>query len=325
MAIKSVIDALNKYDNFLITSHVDPEPDALGSELSMYELLKKLGKKSEIINSEPVPEQYGFMQGIETINYDWDKDKKFDAAIVVDCPTLDRTGNVKKLLKGIKFIINIDHHISNEKFGDVNLVNPDASSAAEIVYGLFKEMSVDISQKVASYIYVAILTDTGSFTYSNTSSFTHEIVSDLIRQGISPHTISNHIYESKKYEDLKLLGKVLSTLKITRKGRVAYLVCTNEMIKKTGASMESTQDFINFARSVKGVVVSIIFKESEKQKNRFKVSMRSKDDISVNKIAAAFGGGGHKYAAGCIVDGALKEVKKKVLKRVSEEFKSCGL
>jgi len=138
MPIKGVVEALKKFDNFLITSHIDPEPDALGSELALYELLSKLGKKATIINNEKVPEEYGFLEGVELIKTKPEKGAKFDVALVVDCPNPGRTGGIKKLFSGVKFIVNIDHHISNENFGDENWVDPHASSAAEMVYLLYK-------------------------------------------------------------------------------------------------------------------------------------------------------------------------------------------
>jgi len=319
--LETICEAIKKSDNFLITAHLDPEPDALGSELAVYELVTKLGKKAVIINDEKVPEHYKFLEGVDIIKTEPEDADLLESAIVLDCPTVVRAGKVKKYLKKIKNVINIDHHISNEKFGAANWVKPDASSTAEMVYFIYKRMGVDISKRVALYIYIAILTDTGSFNYSNTSSVTHEVVSELLGYGLSPHIISNYVYESKAYADIKLLGKVLSTMTLTGRGKISYVVCTNEMIKKTGSSMSATQDFVNFARSINGVIVSMIIREEEGKKNSFKISMRSKNDVSVNAIAAHFGGGGHKYAAGCRMKGTLKDVKKKLITRINEEIK----
>lgn len=324
MPIKNVINALKKYNNFLITTHVNPEPDALGSELAIYELLKKLKKKAAIINSESLPEHYQFLEGINVIKHRFPRNARFDAAIVVDCPNTSRTGRLKDHLKKIRFIINIDHHISNEKFGDVNWVKPDASSAAEMVYRLYEKTKEDISKKVALYIYIAILTDTGSFNYSNTSSVTHEIVSELLGYGLYPQAISKSLYENKRYGDLKLLGHVLSTLTLAQNGKIAYLTCTNNMREKAGSSVTATENFVNFARSIGGVDIAFFIREEEGRRNYFKISLRSKSNISVNKIAATFGGGGHKYAAGCVIKGTLTDVKKKVLSQACKALKKRG-
>ena len=316
MPNNGIAKALKRFKNYLITSHVNPEPDALGSELAVYELLKKLGKKASVVNSEPVSEHYRFMEGVDIIKQRPDKNARFDAAVVVDCPNLKRTGKVNAFLKDIKYIINIDHHISNENFGNVNVVKPDASSAAEIVYEIYRKRNIRISKKVALYIYMAILTDTGSFNYSNTSGVTHAVVSELLGYGIKPDSVSSLVYENKKFADLKLLGEVLSSLTLVLNNKVAYMVCTNEMIRKTGSSVTATENFVNFARSVRGVKVAVLFREEPGKKGLFKISLRSKGAVSVNKIALYFEGGGHKHAAGCVVAGSFPEVKKKLLEKI---------
>ncbi len=324
MPLKHVVDVLSSSQKFLITAHVDPEPDALGSELAVYELLLSLGKDVTIVNSEEVPAHYMFLEGVRVIkSFDaYDQKDDVDVIVALDSPTPKRTGKVSSLFPRAKTIINIDHHVSNEKFGTVNWVQPDASSTAEMVYYLYKEMGRPISKKVAFYIYIAILTDTGSFNYSNTSSVTHEIVSELLGYGISPHVISNYVYESKAYSDVKLLGKVLTTLSLKEDGKIAILVCTNKMLENTGSSISATQEFVNFARSLKGVIVSMFIREEPKCDGCYKVSLRSKGDVSVNNIASAFGGGGHKYAAGCVIEGSLAEVKKRLVKKAAEALRS---
>ena len=324
MPIKGVVEALKKFDNFLITSHIDPEPDALGSELALYELVRKLGKKATIINNEKVSEEYSFLEGVELIKTKPEKGAKFDAALVVDCPNPGRTGGVKKRFSGVKFIVNIDHHISNENFGDENWVDPHASSTAEMIYLLYKEMKIVISEKMAANIYIAILTDTGSFNYSNTSSLTHHIAGELLEYGINPHTISTQVYKNKKYSDMKLLSKVLSTMALLENGKIAYIVCTKDMLRSTKSMVSATENFVNFATSIKGVIIAIFIREEPDKKNCFKISLRSKKDISVNKLAGIFGGGGHKHAAGCLIEGTLSEVKKRLFAKAKDALKSKG-
>jgi len=321
MPSRHVINALKKYDNFLITAHINPELDALGSELAMYEFLKKIGKKATIINSDEVPGIYRFLDGVGHIKKIPKIKGRFDAAVVVDCPNTDRTGKVKGLLENIDYIINIDHHISNEVFGNANLVDEDASSTAEIIYQLYKKTRVKISKKVAHYIYIAILTDTGSFNYSNTSGKTHQIVSELLSYGIDPHSVSGLVYESKKYEDVRLMGEVISTLRLAYDGRIAYIVCTDKMLTKTGSSIPATENFVDLPRSIKGVLLALFIRDVENKGRGFKISIRSKGDISANRVAATFGGGGHKHAAGCTIIGNLRYTKKKILAAAENEIK----
>lgn len=325
MAINNIIEAVKGCDNFLISSHVDPEPDALGSELAVYEMLKKLGKNAAIINDDDVPENYRFFEGIDMIRTAPRAEEKFDAAIILDCPTIERIGSVKQYVRGIKNVINIDHHISNDKFGSAHWVDSNSSSTAEMIYVLYKNMGLEINKKIAFYIYVAILTDTGSFNYSNTSKLTHEIAGELLGYGISPDQISDVIYERKSYGDVKLLAKVLSTLKVKENGRIAYLVCTNDMLIKSGSSVTATQDFVNYARAIDGVIISLFIREEAEKPNTYKVSLRSKNNINVNTIAQEFGGGGHKYAAGCVIKGTLESVKEKLLIKAKETLKANNI
>jgi len=323
MPINKAIAAIKKHDRFFITSHINPEPDALGSELAAYELIKELGKRASVINSDPVPEHYQFLEGVDIIKQDPRNDEEFDAAIVLDCPNLARTGRVADMVKKINTIINIDHHISNEQFGAVNYVMPNASSTGEVMYSIYKKMEVPISKKVALYIYIAILTDTGSFNYSNTSGITHEIVSELLGYGIHPHVISNYVYENKRFSDIRLLGKVLSRMKYIEKDKISYMICTKDMIEKCGSSIFATENFINFARSIKGVSIAIFIREEPNKKDHYKISLRSKGEANVDKIAQHFGGGGHKHAAGCNIVGPLRQVKKLILRRTRREIRSA--
>lgn len=321
MSIKEVVKALKKYDNFLITSHINPEADALGSQLALFELIKELGKKPICVDNDKVPSHYKFLPGIGNIRQSLKKTDDIEAAIVLDCPTIERSGKVKKLLKKAKIIINIDHHISNVGFGDVNWVKTDASSTGEMIYMLCKETGIEISKKIALYIYIGILTDTGSFNYSNTTSVTHEIVSDLLGYGLQSQHISHKIYENKPLKEIKLLGSCISSLEIEQNGRIAYMVCTKEMLKSLDCTSYNTENFINIARSIQGVDIAIFIREDLKKRNRFNISLRSHDNINVNKVASFFKGGGHKNAAGCVIKGTLAQIKKKILVKAKEALR----
>ena len=322
--MKEVIKAIKKYKRFLVTAHVNLEGDSLGSQLAMKELLTGMGKETIIVDSDPVPEHYKFLPGSRELLNTSGRIKVFDAAIVLDCPTLKRTGKVMEIIRGRKkFVINVDHHISNERFGDINWIEPRASSAGEMVYHLFKEAGVKITKKAALSLYIAILTDTGSFNYENTSSATHRIAGELLGYGLDPALISEKVYERRSAEDIRLLALALDTLKINKKGTVAYMEVTRAMLKKTGADLAKSEGLINYARSIDGVKVAVLFKEDMKDKRRINISFRSKGNgeiVDVNKIASLFGGGGHTKASGCVVTGSLEKAKNKVLATVEKEI-----
>jgi Exopolyphosphatase-related proteins len=320
--MKEVIEAINKGKRFLITAHINAEGDALGSQLAMKELLTGMGKDSFILDSDPVPEHYMFMPRADEISGKLDKVGEFDAAVVLDCPTLNRTGKVGSIIKARAVpIINIDHHISNDKFGNVNWVDADASSAGEMVFRLFKKTGIKMTKEAALSLYIAILTDTGSFNYDNTSSATHEIAGELLGYGLDPALVSENVYERRSLKDINLLGLVLATIRVNTKGTIAYLEVTKDMLDKTTADLAKSEGLINYARSIDGVKVAVLFKEDQKDKNKINISFRAKgngDMVDVNKIAAMFGGGGHTKASGCVVTGSLEEAKEKVLAKIEE-------
>lgn len=324
--MREVIEAIKSNKRFLITAHVNLEGDSLGSQLAMKELLAGMGKEAHILDNDPVPEHYKFLPKACEVSNDLKRIADFDVAVVLDCPTLKRIGKVRDVIKEkAKLVLNIDHHISNEKFGDINWVEPHASSAGEMVYKLYKEMGVKLTKEVALSLYIAILTDTGSFNYDNTSSVTHEIAGELLGYGLDPAVVSESVYERRSIEDIKLLGLVLATLHVNKEGTVAYLQVTRDMLKSTGADMAKSEGLINYARSVDKVKVAILFKEDLKDKDKINISFRSKgngDTVDVNKIASFFGGGGHMRASGCIVTGSLEKAKKEVLARVEEALKA---
>jgi phosphoesterase RecJ-like protein len=316
--IEKAIEAIKKHNKFLITAHVNLEGDSLGSQLAMKILLDQLGKTSTIVDSDPAPEHFKFLSGAEKISNDTGRKRDFEALIVLDCPTLKRIGRVQDLISKDKAVINIDHHISNENFGHVNWVEPNASSAGEMVYRIFKAMGVPITKEAALVLYIAILTDTGSFNYENTSSLTHEIAGELLGYGLEPAIVSENVYERRSVDDIKFLALVLSTLKVNPSGDIAYLEITRSMLKDTGADASKSEGFINYARSIEKTKIAILFKENSATGGRINVSFRAKGDVDVNALAASFGGGGHTKASGCVVEGSLADVEKKILAKAEE-------
>ena len=314
MSIAAVKTAIKKNSKFLISSHINPEGDSIGSQIAMAILLKKLGKEAVILNESPTPHFLQFLPGAENILKEISVDLHFQAAIILDCPDLTRIGNISRYIEKDTVLINIDHHVSNINFGKYNWVDLEVSSTGEMVFDLYKAFKAGIEYDEAMAMYVSIMTDTGSFRYTNTSSKTHKIAAKLIDIGIKPYEIYGKIYETSSIQDMNLLGEALRTLKVTPDGKVAWLWVTKEALKNTKASLEGTEGIINFARSIEGVDIAILFRETGTE-DRIKVSFRSKGRVDVNKLASFFNGGGHVTASGCTVFGKTEEVEKKVLEK----------
>lgn len=322
MPPKELLSEIRKRKNkvFLVSAHIHLEGDALGSELAIASLLRKLGKKVVILNDDIPPLEYDFMPGIKLISQER-KDLSYDAAILVDCSDISRIGKISRVIKKDRLLINIDHHISNTKFGDINWVKPQASCACELVYELFKALKIKINKDEALLLYTGILVDTGSFKYSTTSSWTHVIASDLIKQGLDVYGVYRRLHESMSFHTIKSLAAILATLQTDKTGKVSWLVIKNSLLINDPVLAEATDNVISFARSIKGVEVALLFKEIRKLRE-VRVNLRSTGKVDVNKIAQVFGGGGHKMASGCTLKGSLKDAVKQVTwqaqKRVSK-------
>ena len=312
--MQEVMDVLRKRDNFLITAHVNPEGDSIGSQLAMFFLLKKLGKKAVMVNHDMVPENLQFLPGSDSVTMRLPDDFLPATAVVLDCPVMERAGAVMAHLNEIDEIVNVDHHVSNEFFGDVNWVDPQASSVGEMMYRLIRKMGVEVDKDMAFAVYAAMVTDTGMFSYDNTTGETHIIAADLMRIGVSPKMMHKEIFEKRSSFQVKLLGRVLSTMELEEKGKLAHMCLTRQMLEEEGVKSVSTDEFINYPRSVKGVKVAVFFKESVENPGAINISFRSTgDDINVDEIAGKFGGGGHHKAAGCLIKSSLEEARANVL------------
>lgn len=325
MSIEKAIQFIKKYDNFLISSHVNMEGDALGSEISFYLLLKKLGKKAIILNEDNIPYGYDFMPALgAVVKYSKNiKDLKFDCFVTLDCSDLKRTGEVYTINTN-KPVLNIDHHISNSYFGTVNWVKPECSCSCEQVYELFKKMHVDLDKDAALAIYVGILTDTGCFKYSNTNSNTHKICADLVSYGINVSEVYKSIYCNVPYNDLKLLSQVLYSIQKVADGKIIYFEVKKKMLRSK-VSIDFSEQILSFGRSLKNVEVVLLFKEVMGADSQVRVNFRSQGKIDVNKIASVFGGGGHKTASGCTVKEKIAVVKRKVLLQVKKALNESNI
>jgi phosphoesterase RecJ-like protein len=316
-----LLDVFRKNDSFLIAGHINPEGDSIGSSLALALGLKKLGKKDiVVISKDPVPEILRFLPSAGMI-VNRQPRRRFDVACLVDCNTLDRTG--LDSFNADKTAI-IDHHILPVEKKDSpfhksapSIIDPDAAAAGVLVYKVLTALKVPVDREIATCLYTALLVDTGGFRYSNTDGETLRIAAELVDAGASPWDISREVHESIPFRSLKLLGMSLSTIGMD--GRISWMKTTRSMLRKTGTTAEDTEDFVDFPRKVKGIDVAVFFREDGR--GRYKISLRSKGKVDVQKIARAFGGGGHAAAAGCKVGGSYEEVSRKVFRAVRKAIR----
>ena len=309
MSIEDILLEIRKRETFLITTHVNPEGDAIGSSLALALALSSIGKKVEVITQDPVPKGLKFLPSSDTIKQAKSIDRRFDAVITVDCGDLERVGFLKIDNIPGDILINIDHHVTNKGFGAVNFVE-DAVASAQLIYDIMKRLNISLTPDIATCIYTAIMTETGSFRYSNTTSETFKIAQEMVSAGATPWNIAEHIFNRNNIGRIKLLGLILENLDRSDDGKISWITVREQMYRETGTSKEDVEDFINFPRSIEGVEVAILFRESNQG---WKISLRSNGKVDVSNMALEFGGGGHSMAAGFFIQGGHEEVKKRVV------------
>jgi len=313
---------IKKLENFngdiLIFTHENPDGDGIGSMLALYKFLTKKGKKVEMAMKDQLPYIYNFLANADKIKK-LPNEKEYDLAILVDAAGKHRAGTEVKA----KQFLRIDHHRGGDKYSDADLVDTSSPSTTTLIAKLLKHWDEKLVDKdIAESLYTGLLTDTGSFRYSNITSETFEIAKFLVEKGVDPVKVSQYIFERNKPEVLELLQKTLSTLELYENNQVSSLVVKDKFFKETGAKEEDTEGFVNYAKGIDGVKVAFLMIEKFNDKNEkfWRVSLRSKNDINVEKIASRLGGGGHKNAAGCRIKGEEKEVKEKILKEIKKEL-----
>lgn len=302
--ILQIVEALCARRRFVLSSHSRPDGDSIGSQLAMAYALQAMGKEVTVVNADPAPPPLMAFPGVPEIRIATSADGDFDAAIIMECGDLKRTG-----VTGLErfFVINIDHHPGNTGFGQINWFNAGAAACAEMVYEVVRALDVPLSKTIATHIYLAILTDTGSFHYSSMSARTFDICRECLEAGVDPAQVARMVFDSNNLGRLKLFGAVLNLMQIDPSGRIATLHVDHEMTLAAGGTYEDTEGLVNMPLTVKNIVASVFFKQE--QGNEYRVSLRSKGDIDVNAIAKAYGGGGHKNASGCTLTGALDELQ----------------
>jgi len=310
--LEQIIELVEKNDRFLITAHQRPDGDSIGSQLALAEGLRWLGKQVDIVNADPYPKSFHFLPGIEEIEIDSQVGSEYEVLFILECNNFERSG-VAEL--GQFASVNIDHHPKNDQFCDLNWVDSTASAVAMLIYQLLRKMGVPITREIAINLYVAILTDTGSFQFSNTNSETFAVARDLASAGADPGQIAQSVMMSQSESKLRLLARLLATLDFDPTRRISWIYLDRDMLQATGASHEDTEGVVNYALSVEGVLLCAFFREEEHR--FFRVSLRSKDGLDVGSVAESFGGGGHRNAAGLSVEGSFEEVRTRVLAQLT--------
>ena len=308
--IRQIAEIIQKGRAFLVTSHVRLDGDAVGSELALYEALKSLGKEAVVYNQDRTPQMYAFLPDAGVIVNRLGPLDGFDAVFVLDCSEIERMGEEAPRIAGIRRIVNIDHHISNDRYGHLTLTDPEASSTGEMIFRLIDGMGIELTRDMAVNLYTAILTDTGAFRYSNTGPKTFAVAGRLLEKGADPAWIAQMVYETFPAVKIRLLGRALSTLEFDWQGRIGAVTVSKKMLEDAGAQWEHTEGFVEFPRSIEGVQVAAFF--SEISEGLYKVSLRSKGRFSVEEVARKFGGGGHINAAACRIQGDYDAVKRRL-------------
>jgi bifunctional oligoribonuclease and PAP phosphatase NrnA len=309
--IARIVDAIGSRQRFVLSSHARPDGDSIGSQLAMAYALKTLGKDVVAINADPAPPPLMAFPGVPDIVIASEATGPFDAAIIMECGDLTRTG-VTGLDKF--FVINIDHHPGNTGYGQINWFDSSAAACGEMVFDLIRALGVPLSVEIATHIYLAILTDTGSFHYSSISPRTFEISKHCLEAGVDPVRVARNVYDSNNMGRLKLFGAVLSAMQIDQTGRIAIVYLDHEMAREAGGTYEDTEGLINLPLTVKEIQAVVFFKQSEG--DEYRVSLRSKGDIDIGAVAKEFGGGGHKNAAGCTVSGPIDGLQKTFVEKL---------
>jgi len=316
--LADVVAALEGCTTVLISVHRNPDGDALGSQLGLLRALELLGKKAAAHNLDPVPEIYRFLPGAGRITSGRKVEGTYDAFLVLDADP-PRTGLFNGNYPG-RTLINIDHHVTNPREWPLTWLDGSATATGEMVYRLIRQLAVPLDRDLALCLYTAIFTDTGSFRYSNTTPESMRIAATLIEAGADPWLVTENVYESFAYSRLRLLGHVLAGLERTADGRCAWVVVTDDLYRTTGTSAEDTDNFVNFVRAAKGVEVAILFRQTGPE--QYKVSLRSKGRVDLLELARSWGGGGHRNAAGGVLDGTYAAVRDRVIAAAEQQIRS---
>ncbi len=323
-AAARTLAALRRSRRVVLTAHKGPDGDGLGSILALAALLRGMGKSVQAAADGGVPARLAFLPGaaavIDRPGRRWGD---FDTLVVVDSGSFDRVGWVGANLPPDATIINIDHHASNTRFGSLNWVEPHLGSVGEMVYRLVRAAGSPLSRELAIPLYVAMVSDNGSFQYSSTGPYSHLIAADLLRAGVRPDWVTERLHNSRSPGELKLLAEAVRRMRTAADGRIAWTSFPRSLFARIGATPDESQEYVSLLRSVRGTALSMLLRETS-EPGRVKVSLRGDGSVNCNHLARQFGGGGHARAAGCTIAGRLKDVERRVVAAAVDLFAPRG-
>lgn len=311
--LAAVLDVVRRGERFAVGSHARPDGDAVGSMLACGMLLTEMGKHADLISADPVPMIYRGLPCAGTIRPTAQLEGDYDAVILLECDGVPRSR-----LAGVedRFLVNIDHHVSGRPFGAVNWIDTDACAVGEMVHRLAKAAGAEVTPQMATCLYAAVLTDTGAFCYEGTDAHAFELARELVGRGADPAAIAREVYFSNPLSKMLLLGAALANLR--REGRLAWLWVTHEDMARTGAAEEDCEGIVNYAIAIAGVEAAVLLRELPD--HRVRLSLRSKGHLDVARVASNFGGGGHRHAGGCTVEGPLRGATERILEIMKREL-----
>jgi len=311
--LPAVLDVVRRSHYFAVCSHARPDGDAVGAMLACGLMLAQLGKQADLVSADPVPLIYRGLPCAPTIRHTARLEGDYDAVILLECDGIQRSR-----LTGLegRFLVNIDHHATGRPFADVNWIDTHACAVAEMVYRLAIAAGAEITPQIAACLYAGVLTDTGSFCYEGTDAHAFELARELVGHGADPAGIAREVYFSNPLSKMLLLGAALSNLH--REGRLAWLWVTHDDMKRAGAAEEDCEGIVNYAIAIGGVEAAVLLRELPD--HRVRLSLRSKGQFDVARIAASFGGGGHLHAGGCTLEGPLREAANRILETMRQEL-----
>ena len=317
--MEQIIQHIKDGQHILIASHAEPDGDSVGSLVALGLALTKLDKKITMHTPSPIPAVYRFLPGSGRIVRQIQNADIYDLALVLDCGDLDRIGETSDEIGRIPILINIDHHVSNTGFGHIQFIDTDACATAEIVYRLINALEIPFDKAIATSIYTGILTDTGSFRFSNTNHAAFAISKAMIDAGVEPHNVAQRVFGTYSLGRIKLLNMALNSIEISDNGKLSMMTVTRSMLNTSGTNTEDLDGMINYARRIEDVKVAALIHEIKNgagkftNMNRYHVSLRSDSSVDVAKIAGKFGGGGHASAAGFQIESTLVALKSKII------------
>lgn len=317
--LAQVAGAIRARERFVVVSHLRPDGDAIGSQMAMALALRRLGKQARVVSRDRAPAPMLVFPGVADIEILERVDDPADAVLVMECGDLKRVG-VEGLDRG--FVINIDHHPGNAMYGALNWLDLSAAACGEMAFDLVRELGVPLTAEIATHLYVAILTDTGSFHHSHITPRTFDVCRQCVEAGVDPQAVARSLFDSSRLGKLKLLGAILNRMQIDPTGRIATIDVDEQLARDCGGTYEDTDDLVNLPLTVKEIVAVAFFKETGP--DQWRISLRSKGTIDVNAVARLYGGGGHTNASGCSATGELEVLRGVFVTRIAEAMERAG-